>query len=492
MFFKKTVRVVIKNQNLAIETKSGANLYQILVNEKAITPTLCKGNGQCGKCKVHISQRNQTKPNKKEQLVLARINLDAGFRLACQTTIKDDMVVDTSEITALSIPTDVYIRPVTKSETPPTPKEEPKPEPTPQPQPPVEVVTEKKRTHELLDGLLLSQYKGQLRYFLYSAAINGISQEGTIENAAGIAQHIESGVLSDYIHDVLKIKEIDRIIILSDEISSEGENLFDIASYKPFDIGAMPCELLRPLSGVSDLSLFLRLISANTNKCLIPPLDNLQYTFYLSDNGVVRIPNKSNIPLENIFEKVSVGENPVVEVSDDLKNVKAHKPFIAPDSLPLPILMRVASIMMKKKLTDNDLQILPRNQLDKSVPLDYVIKVLQNGELNSFALHRGKDTSLIVTQDMLNSLMETKKFINNAIEYTESLLGNIEELIITTPTPMQGLLDNMLELCLIPKRHENIAVHSFGDSSVKAVKLFQEQDIRTYIQKNLGGYARGE
>jgi hypothetical protein len=93
---------------------------------------------------------------------------------------------------------------------------------------------------------------------------------------------------------------------------------------------------------------------------------------------------------------------------------------------------------------------------------------------------------------MMNALAQTKKIIQAAIDYTESHLGNIEEIIISTPTPMQGLLDGLLALPIVAKRHQNIVVHNSGDSYIKAVKLFQEQDVRTYIQKRIGTYTVGE
>ncbi len=515
MFFSKTVRIVIKNRNLAIEAKTGTNLYSALVAEKVIPPTLCRGNGQCGKCKVHINQRNISKPNKKEQLVLARINLDAGFRLACQTVIKDDMVVDTTEIMAPSIPNDMVIKPVHKGEST-VPPEEPEIQSTAEipapaaelphasetlspPPPPVlrnphkPVHMEKPRETRksaTTDGILLVHNKQQLRYFVYSAAIDGIAQEGTVENAESLAPYIESGMLSDYVHDILKVKDIDRMIILSDEPSREGESLFDIASYMPFDIGATPCELIRPLPEVGDLSLFLRLLSIKGKKRLMLSLDKLDHTYYFAEDNIIKIPNHIPSLQPNLFDLVPVRTNPIVDISDDLRTITPVKQFCAPDSLPLPLLMKVAAQMVRRKLADSEFRIHHRSRLESSVPLEYVVKITQYNDANAFYLYRDKESSLTITQEMLSSLALARKFAHYAVEYTESNLGNIEAIVISTPAQLNGLLDNMAAVSFVPKRHEDIMIYNPGDSSVIAVKLFQEPNVRSYIQHNYGGFIK--
>lgn len=506
MFFKKTVRIVIKNQNLAIEAQTGTNLYQALVNEKVIPPTLCRGNGQCGKCKVHISQKNIVKPNRKEQLVLARINLEAGYRLACQNTIKGDMIVDTSEITSNSPHLDMPVRTVQK-QTSDTPQEAtsmaaPVNEVAPQREEaaatPKATVREKAKekpdesSFTPVDGLLLAQSKKQLRYFLYSAAIDGIAQEGLSNDSSELKTYLENGMLSDYVYDVLKIKDIDRIIILSNEPSSSGDNLFNIASYTPFDIGAMPCELICPQPDIGDLSLFLRLLSVKGKKKLIIPLDRLDRSYYFADDAIIELPQPIPGLENNLFDITPLRDNPITEISDDLRTITTAKMYHTPDSLPLPIMLKIAAQMVKRKLADSELRIYHRNHLDASVPLEYVVKLTNYQQQGAFYLFRDKESSLMLTQDMLSKITLAKKYIHYAIEYTEANLGNIEAIMITTPTPQQGLLDSMLDLGMIPKRHEGITVHNSSDSAVIALKLFQEPDVRRFINKNYGNFRTAE
>ena len=101
MFFsKKSYTVSIPGRNITLEAKSGTNLYKLLIDENLINPTLCNGAGQCGKCKMRYLSPNPPKPVYKETLILAKVNIDAGYRLACQQVIKKNIEIDISEISS--------------------------------------------------------------------------------------------------------------------------------------------------------------------------------------------------------------------------------------------------------------------------------------------------------------------------------------------------------------------------------------------------------
>ena len=55
---------------------------------------LCGGNGTCGKCNVQIVDGQVTAPTRNEKKTLTKKMLDSGFRLACQTFAKDNLVVN--------------------------------------------------------------------------------------------------------------------------------------------------------------------------------------------------------------------------------------------------------------------------------------------------------------------------------------------------------------------------------------------------------------
>ncbi len=68
--------------------------------------SLCGGIGRCGKCKVKIEQGTTVAPNAAERHWLSEEEIDAGYRLACQTSVQDDITV---YIPPLTIPGDQEI-----------------------------------------------------------------------------------------------------------------------------------------------------------------------------------------------------------------------------------------------------------------------------------------------------------------------------------------------------------------------------------------------
>jgi len=57
----------------------------------------CGGEGRCGKCKVIVSAQNIEPPTEAEEKLLSDAELSAGYRLACQTSIVDGMVITVPE-----------------------------------------------------------------------------------------------------------------------------------------------------------------------------------------------------------------------------------------------------------------------------------------------------------------------------------------------------------------------------------------------------------
>lgn len=194
MFFsKKSYTVSIPDRNIVLEAKSGTNLYKLLIDENLINPTLCNGAGQCGKCKMRYISPNIPKPVYKETLILAKVNIDAGYRLACQQVIKKNIEIDISEISSSA----KFFNTENKSE---TKKDETENNNT------VEnnqnLTAENAKLHEKIDetvsindfspeqsykssfdirkeegptdGILLIQQRSGIRYYCYSAAIDNI------------------------------------------------------------------------------------------------------------------------------------------------------------------------------------------------------------------------------------------------------------------------------------------------------------------------------
>lgn len=97
MFLSRRFTVYVKNKDISFEVKSGKKLFAALEENGIKISNLCNGNGQCGKCKVKIESKNITKPTRLEKRSLSEMSLNMGIRLACEYTIKSDIVVDTEE-----------------------------------------------------------------------------------------------------------------------------------------------------------------------------------------------------------------------------------------------------------------------------------------------------------------------------------------------------------------------------------------------------------
>ncbi|MDR2401503.1 MAG: 2Fe-2S iron-sulfur cluster binding domain-containing protein [Deferribacteraceae bacterium] len=481
--FNKKIVIRIKNQDKRIEVQSGANLYSSLVAENLIPPTLCGGNGLCSQCKVHISQKNLAKPNGQERKVLAKMNLDAGFRLACQTSVKSDMVVDISELSAQPLTEEIHIKPLQKPLNPITVTADDKEAELPK----KPVIKPHVATFTPLDGLLLNFSSGRVKYHVYSASVDGVTQEGLADNPFELLTAIESGTLSDYIYEVLKIKDIDRVLVFMDSPSDMGEPLFDLVSYSSFETGSMPCEIIHPLPD-TDINLFFRFLSTRDKKRIFIPLDRLDRVYYFRDSIVTRIPFRLGKNLRDLFNAASDGKNPVSHVSDDLRTVKATLEHYPPDTILLAELMKAAANMLRLKLVDNELNLYPRNALEPSVPLEYVVKLTQSEGKPAYSLFRDKQATLYITQEQLTNLALVRKFIRSAIEFAEASLGNLESVIISTPHQVNDLLKGILSFGVIPKHLEKVTAHMASISVASAAKLFLEQNVKTYMIKYYGSY----
>src|SRR4030042_3125694 len=56
--------------------------------------SLCGGAGTCGKCKVQIVAGDVSEPLQKEEETLSAEEISQGYRLACQTYAKSDLVLN--------------------------------------------------------------------------------------------------------------------------------------------------------------------------------------------------------------------------------------------------------------------------------------------------------------------------------------------------------------------------------------------------------------
>jgi len=84
----------LTNDHKAVAAPEGGNLLRISLREKGGIPFKC-GGGLCGTCRCRIEQglehTDAVKP--KERKHLTEADLQAGYRMACQTFLNGDVAV---------------------------------------------------------------------------------------------------------------------------------------------------------------------------------------------------------------------------------------------------------------------------------------------------------------------------------------------------------------------------------------------------------------
>jgi ferredoxin len=92
-------KVHFERENRTIQVEPGENLRQAAIRNKfSIYANIhkvlnCRGRALCTACTVHIISGKVEPRNEKETEKLAK--KPDGFRLACQVTVNDDLVVKT-------------------------------------------------------------------------------------------------------------------------------------------------------------------------------------------------------------------------------------------------------------------------------------------------------------------------------------------------------------------------------------------------------------
>jgi len=98
----KMVKVTIKPQNISVDVSKGTLLIEAIRKAIPWFPSPCGGLGICGKCKVKIIKGELSKPTSNEKL----LNIShEEFRLACQTIVFDDTIVEIPYREPVAFPT---------------------------------------------------------------------------------------------------------------------------------------------------------------------------------------------------------------------------------------------------------------------------------------------------------------------------------------------------------------------------------------------------
>lgn len=543
MFFgAKKCKVIIKNMNITVEVKSGTNLYDILMQNNIAVPSLCKGSGQCGKCKVRIQSADGkpiNKPSKKDNIILAPISIDAGFRLACQYEVKTDIVVDISEfqkngdldsdIIAVKkkgsvIKSEEQIINVKNEELPSSKEKTPakteiqseqellediiKPQVikvTPRKK---QIIDEQiqdskkesvKKVEQLVSGfqkkdeeiydpvesILLIQYPNGIKYFTYSPSIDNVSGEGFVKGNEKLKTLIENNTLLDFIYNSSNAKDIERILVIDDEKGS-GDILLNLISYKRYDLNGVFCEVISPNTHPKSLLSFFRLITNTKDGSLNIPLDNLADCYFCAGDKLIHLNAKYVVEDIKLNDFLNIGKNPIIDVSADLSEIVIKDKLMSPDSMLLTAFMKVVSNLKVLGIVDNKLNLKSRNELMDKIPLELLVKLSFRNEQRLFNIFRNKEVNIYISQLELDSLNHLRVFVNSLCSFVEKSCGKIESLTFHTLSPMEALINEFVNLGVIPQKFSKKSKHQYGDPAVHCIKLFNYKDIPYFVKKMFG------
>ncbi len=525
MFFAKKCQITIKNKNITLEAKSGTNLYKLLKDNGVNVTSLCDGNGQCGKCKVKISAPDGleiNKPTKKDRLILAPMNLENGYRLACEYIVKSDIIVDTEEwnISSSQDPNILGVKKINRNapgvengkaqdnsstseyvkstdDTPSTDTQDNSVKdnfntnaaPQKEASEGKSESTKKKAIEDpeynLADGILLIQYPKGVKYYVYTAGINNISSEGMIETNEQLTDIIDNNTLSDFIYDNISIPDLERIIIILEKQFYEGEILFNLINYFTFDIGTVKCEIIQPYGDSKKLLTFLRLINTVNGQNLQVALDNLTYSYYLKEDTFYSLNSQYVTETVDLDFFLSSGKNPIIDISEDFNEITLKDNLFEPDSIALPALLKAIKLLIGIGAVDENFNLKSRKELVDDLKLEHLVKFSQRNDENLFYIYRKKDNEIFINQKMLNQLKELKIFLVSLTEYVQKELGTIENIIIQNLTHYDYLINNLFDLSILPKSYMKKTKFYSGDPTVLAAKFFTVRDIKTYIQSKI-------
>ena len=81
--------------DVLVEVAEGSTLKEVMNDAGLEFDFLCGGKGTCGKCRIRIT-KGLTTPVTREEEMLQAEELNAGIRLACLTTVQNDLTVELS------------------------------------------------------------------------------------------------------------------------------------------------------------------------------------------------------------------------------------------------------------------------------------------------------------------------------------------------------------------------------------------------------------
>jgi uncharacterized 2Fe-2S/4Fe-4S cluster protein (DUF4445 family) len=92
------LRARYQDRTASARARPGATLLDALAPTELRLRTGCNGNGSCGLCRVRILSGPVSAPTEQERLNLGPALLDAGVRLACQTTALGEVALEVENL----------------------------------------------------------------------------------------------------------------------------------------------------------------------------------------------------------------------------------------------------------------------------------------------------------------------------------------------------------------------------------------------------------
>src|SRR6056297_349615 len=93
-------KVIIEPISVKLEVELNTTILKALENEGFSLNAVCGGKGTCGQCKIQISSNqmeNVSPLSPAERKLLTDKEIEQGYRLGCQTQVKNDVRVYLTE-----------------------------------------------------------------------------------------------------------------------------------------------------------------------------------------------------------------------------------------------------------------------------------------------------------------------------------------------------------------------------------------------------------
>ncbi|MBN1850994.1 MAG: DUF4445 domain-containing protein [Deltaproteobacteria bacterium] len=90
----KSFHIAFQPLGLRARFPEGQSILECARNAGVDLVSVCGGNGTCGKCKVQIVSGDVSEPTQRETDVLTESGINKGYRMACQTFAKSDLVIN--------------------------------------------------------------------------------------------------------------------------------------------------------------------------------------------------------------------------------------------------------------------------------------------------------------------------------------------------------------------------------------------------------------